>query len=320
MPLIPSDYKAPFLLRNGHLATIVPSTFRRVEGVNYTRERIETPDDDFLDLDWLRSGAQSLAVISHGLEGSARRPYVMGMAKYFHNKGWDVLAWNCRSCSGEINRQGRFYHHGETSDLRRVIEHALISNSYDTIVPVGFSMGGSMTIKYLGENGSSLPKEVKAGVAISVPVDLAASVKEFEKGSMAFYRNRFLKKLEDKVRRKAELYPDVIEYVDFSKIRYFPDFDNAYTAPLHGFADAADFYKRASAMNFILGVTVPLLLINARNDPFLTASCFPLEQAEQNRWFYLETPKRGGHVGFTLAGSEFNYMEKRAFNFVEESF
>ena len=302
------------------MATIIPSMFRRVEGVHYSRERIDTLDHDFLDLDWLRSGSRSLVVLSHGLEGSSDRPYVLGMAKYFHQKRWDVLAWNCRSCGGEINRQGRFYHHGETSDLKWVIEHALHTGKYSHVWVVGFSLGGSMTIKYIGEGGGQLPAEVKGGVAISVPVDLAGSVKEFEKPSMAFYRNRFLRKLEDKVRRKAALYPEVIEYKDFSNIKRFPDFDNAYTAPLHGFSDANDFYQKASALNFIPGTCRPLLLINAWNDPFLSKSCFPLGLAEGNNLFHLEAAGRGGHVGFTLAGSEFNYMEKRAFDFIQEHF
>ena len=320
MPLVSSRYKAPLFLRNGHLATIIPSMFRRVDGVHYTRERIDTPDDDFLDLDWLRSGSKSLVVISHGLEGSSKRPYVLGMAKYFHQQNWDVLAWNCRSCGGEINRQGRFYHHGETSDLKGVVEHALNTGRYNSVWLVGFSMGGSMTLKYFGENNEQLPKEVRGGVAISVPVDLASSVERFGKSSMAFYRRRFLRKLEDKVRQKAALYPGVIEYKDFSNIKYFPDFDNAYTAPLHGFSDANDFYQKASALNFIPGTCRPVLLINAWNDPFLPKSCFPLGLAKGNRLFHFEAVGRGGHVGFTLTGSEFNYMEKRAFDFVQQHF
>ncbi len=316
MPVIRSNYKAPFWLRNGHAATIIPSLWRRVEGVHYERERISTPDDDFLDLDWNKQGSDSLVIISHGLEGNSQRPYVLGTAAYFLTKGWDILAWNCRSCGGEVNRQARFYHHGETGDLTLVVDHGH-KVGYHNIFLIGFSMGGSMTIKFLSELDSQ-NSAVKGGAAASVPVNLTDSVKKFESWDMAFYRNRFLKKLESKVKRKAEKYPEVIEYKDFTSIKYFPDFDNVYTAPLHGFSDAFDFYDKASAINYLRRVKRPLLLVNALNDPFLTPSCYPIDLARNSRDVFLETPKYGGHVGFTCAGRYYTYLEERAYAFIAD--
>lgn len=315
MPTISSLYKSPIYLRNGHAATIVPSMFRKVRDVEYIRERINTPDDDFLDLDWVKNSGEKLLVISHGLEGSSHRPYVKGMVKYFSNHGWDVLAWNCRSCGGEINRKGRFYHHGETGDLALVLNHAANQKEYTGISLAGFSMGGSMTLKFLGER-KNIGLPIRSAITFSVPVDLKSSVDKFGERYMAFYRDRFLKKLEDKVKRKAELYPNEIEYYDFSKINYFPDFDRLYTAPLHGFKDEWDFYSQASAKRYMPNINVPTLLVNAMNDPFLPKECYPYDLANLNHNVILETPQFGGHVGFVLKNNQFNYMEIRGLDFV----
>ena len=166
MPLIEkSSYNLHrFYIKNGHFETIIPSIFGQVRGINYERERIPTPDDDFLDLDWLKAKNEKLIILSHGLEGNSGRYYVMSMAKYFHHKGWDVLAWNYRSCSGEMNRALRLYHHGVTDDFDVVIQHALKTPQYQKIALAGFSMGGSTTLKYLGEKGSELDPRIFAAV------------------------------------------------------------------------------------------------------------------------------------------------------------
>jgi len=317
MPLIQSKYKPPFWLRNGHLATIIPSSFRKVDGVAYERERITTEDNDFLDLDWLKGNSDKLVIISHGLEGSSERPYVKGMAKYFAQHHWDVLAWNCRSCSGEINRTSRFYHHGATDDLDAVVNHALAQEEYKSVGLVGFSMGGSLTTKYIGEQGTQLSDQIIGGAAFSIPVSLKSSVDALSSSSIQFYQKRFLKKLENKVKTKAEKYPELIEYDGFENIKSFIDFDNQYTAPLHGFKDAFDFYEKVSAGRYMHSSVRPILICNALNDPFLGADCYPFEECEKSNFLYLETPKHGGHVGFQLRNSEINYMEKRALEFLE---
>lgn len=317
MPLITSDYRPPFYFRNGHLATVIPSAFRKVKGVNYERERIDTSDGDFLDLDWsLRSESHNLVIISHGLEGSSERPYVMGVVKYFNEQNWSALAWNCRSCSGEINRMPRFYHHGATEDLEAVVNHALSTGKYRQIVLVGFSMGGSMTLKYIGER--TLDEKIIAACAYSVPVDLGSSVDELAKKGNRFYRERFLKKLAVKIKAKAQKFPDVIDANGIDAIQYFPEFDNKYTAPLHGFKNADDFYNRASSKHHLSSVEIPTLLVNALNDPFLPEECYPVDACKNHKNIYLETPAYGGHVGFTLRKTSASYMDQRSFNFVQQ--
>jgi predicted alpha/beta-fold hydrolase len=214
-----------------------------------------------------------------------------------------------------MNRLPRFYHHGATEDIAAVIEHA-ISNDYDHIVLIGFSMGGSMSLKYVGERKNTLPKEVKATVVFSVPCDLGSSARELDKPEKKFYLNRFLKKLEKKIRVKAEIFPELISAEGFEQIKTFREFDNRYTAPLHGFENADDFYARASSGPHISQIQIPTLIVNALNDPFLPEACFPYEVAEEHHHVHLETPQYGGHVGFSLSTQKINWMEVRAFEFI----
>lgn len=320
MPLIErSTYrKPPFYLFNPHLETIVPSAFRRVELPPYERERIDTPDQDFLDLDWLRKGCKQLVIISHGLEGSSMRPYVRGMARAFYNNGWDVLAWNCRTCSGELNKVRRMYHHGVSDDLHTVVQHALATGRYDKIVLTGFSMGGSITLKYLGEYSRQLPKEVFRAVVFSVPCNLGDSARALSLKENGFYRKRFLRKLGRKIRAKAAQMPGIIDCTGFDKVEHFADFDNRFTAPLNGFTDAEDFYRQASANTYLPEISIPTLIVNAKNDPMLPESCYPHALASQHPWVYLEVPEYGGHVGFSKAGNSTNWAEERALAFVKE--
>jgi len=314
MPLIPtSHYQPPFHLFNRHLETIIPSIFRKVSAL-YQRERIELTDGDFLDLDWLSKGRNKLVIVSHGLEGNSDRHYAKGMAAYFFERGWDSIAWNCRGCSGEMNRLPRFYHHGATEDLAAVVDHA-IQKKYSHIVLVGFSMGGSMTLKYLGERKDRIADAIKSAIVFSVPCDLGSSARELEKSNNKFYLNRFLKKLGAKMLTKSSMFPNQISIKGFEKIKSFREFDNRYTAPLHGFSDADDFYSRASCGPYLSTIQNPVLIINALNDPFLPEACYPYELAKNHDFIYLETPARGGHVGFSLPTQTENWMELRAFEF-----
>lgn len=315
MPIIKSLYpNPPRYLFNAHLETIVPSMFRKIGGT-YERERLELNDGDFLDLDWMRGKSKKLVIISHGLEGNSERHYSKGVAHYFHQRDWDALAWNCRGCSGEMNRLPRFYHHGATEDLAAVVDHA-IQKKYSHIVLVGVSMGGSLSLKYAGERHDQLPHEIKSIATFSVPCHLGSSASELDQPNKRFYRNRFLKKLEKKIRAKSLKFPDLISLEGFNKIKTFLDFDNRYTAPLHGFADAFDFYSKASSDQFLSSLRIPSLIVNALNDPFLPDACYPFDLAKTHDFVHLETPARGGHVGFSLAGNSTSWMEVRAFEFV----
>ncbi|MEZ4884039.1 MAG: alpha/beta fold hydrolase [Chitinophagales bacterium] len=302
---------------NRHLQTMMPSMFRKVEGIDYERERLEMDDGDFLDLDWVKTGSDKLVIVSHGLEGHSDRHYVKGMVKSFSSNGWDALAWNCRTCSGEMNRLPRMYHHGATEDLKAVVDHILQNNpSYNSIALVGFSMGGSLTLKYLGEQGEAVSKRIKGAVAISVPFNLVASLPTIHARSNWIYKKRFLRKLARKVQAKAEMFPELIEVEGLDKITTFNEFDNRYTAPLHGFKDAPDFYQKVSAHQYAVHIAVPTLILNAANDPLLPKECYPIELAKKHPFIHLEIPKKGGHVGFMLPNSELTWADKRALEFV----
>lgn len=318
MPLISnSTYKSPFWLRNAHLATIIPSIFRKVEGVDYVRERIITADDDFIDLDWLKNDSKKLLLLAHGLEGDSKRHYMKGPAKYFSDKGWDVVAWNCRSCNGEINRQPRLYHHADTEDLDTILKHINENNNYNEIVLAGFSMGGSIILKYLGEERQKVNNIIKA-VTFSVPCDLKDSALTLSKKGRGFYRKKFLDKLKLKMKQKASIYPDKFNMEGIDDIKHFPEFEEQFTAPIHGFENADDFYKKASAKYYLNGIEIPTLIVNAINDPFFSEACYPYDEVEKLEYVFLETPRRGGHVGFMLSKKEC-WMEKRMFDFVESN-
>jgi len=320
MPLIEnSSYKKPFYYWNGHWETILPSMFRKIEGVAYQRERLELSDGDFVDLDCLNQDSSKLAIITHGLEGNSDRHYAKGMAKHFFQNGWDAIAWNCRGCSGDINRLPRFYHHGATEDLAAVVQHALDSNRYKTMVLIGFSMGGSMTLKYLGELGTAVNPTVKTGVVFSVPCNLGASASELDKPSRKFYLNRFLNKLSVKIKEKSQRFPKMINAEGFDQIKSFREFDNRYTAPLHGFKNADDFYERASCGPYLPTIQKPVLIVNAWSDPFLPTSCYPTDFAKSHKYVHLETPKHGGHTAFSLVGKKENWMEVRALEFISNN-
>jgi predicted alpha/beta-fold hydrolase len=284
--------------------------------VAYQRERISTPDDDFLDLDWLRHGNRRLVVLTHGLEGSSKRSYIRGAAKFFSQNNWDVLAWNCRSCSGEMNRAFRLYHHGDIDDIGTVVNHTLQSGSYETIALVGYSMGANITMKYLGVLGEKAPSQISAAAVFSAPCDLESGAEVLDRWENAFYRYRFLRALIQKIRVKDAQFSGKLDLSKLREVRRWRDFDEYFSAPICGYRDAADFYKNASAKNFIAGIRIPTLLVNAQNDPILTPACMPVELARAHPFFYFEMPKHGGHCGFLSRGDEFAWSERRALEFV----
>jgi predicted alpha/beta-fold hydrolase len=307
---------APRYLINGHFETIIPSILRKIEGVVYERERLTLADGDFVDLDWIDRKSNKLVIMTHGLEGDSNRHYIKATAKLFVRQGWDVLAWNCRSCSGEMNRAFRLYNHGEIGDIAEVIDHVLRTKPYREVALVGYSMGGNIVLKYAGVHGSQLPDVIRKVVAVSSPTDLEASAKQLDLPRNRFYRNRFMKKLIIKFQQKADRFPGQLDMTNLEKVRRWRDFDHHFSAPVNGYRDADDFYAQASAVNYMAGIAVPTLLVNAQNDPLLSPECSPAWLAEKHPHLYLETPKTGGHVGFAVRGDEFSWAERRALAFV----
>ncbi|GBC59665.1 alpha/beta hydrolase [Desulfonema ishimotonii] len=318
MPLIShSDYRPPALLGNGHLQTIYPSLFRKVPGIRYCRERIPTPDGDFIDLDHSPVGSGRAVIISHGLEGHTDRSYVKGMVRAFNRCGWDAVAWNFRGCSGQPNRLLRSYHSGATDDLHTVVCHLLDTRKYDALALIGFSVGGNITLKYAGEKGRNLSPRIRCAATVSVPCDLKACARKLAETGNTLYMKRFLLDFREKIREKMAIMPGRIDDRGFEAIRTFTAFDNRYTAPLNGFADASEYYAQCSSGPFIPDIARPTLLISARNDPFLTPACFPVAEAANNPYFFLEIPASGGHVGFIRFNSPGEYWhETRIVSFV----
>jgi predicted alpha/beta-fold hydrolase len=238
------------------------------------------------------------------------------MSKVFLKNNFDVLTWNYRGCGDELNQKPIFYHSGATYDLKTVINHSQIN--YDEIYLVGFSLGGNLILKYLGENENRSTK-VKKGVAISVPLHLSSSSKKISSFENTMYSKRFLKTLKEKVILKSIAHPNEIPIQMLKNIKTLADFDDYLTGPLHGFADAEEYYEINSSLYFLEKIKVPTLVLNALNDPFLSDLCFPTELARKLEKVYFEFPKKGGHVGFTSPDFEKPYYsELRAVEFISK--
>ena len=322
MPVINnSPYNPGFIYRSGHFQTVYPTLFRKVEGVNYRRKRIQTPDDDFIDLDFSEvSRADSAVIICHGLEGSSDRAYMRGMAAAFNSSGIDAVCYNYRGCSGVMNRQVRMYNAGATDDLELVIKHVLSQKKYKSLILTGFSLGGNLVLKYAGEHSSDIDKKIKSVIAISAPCDLHNSSIELHKMQNYLYQKRFIIMLKEKIKLKKKDHPE-LEKIDLDSIKTLWEFDDRITAPLHGFKDALDYWTKSSSAPVLHKITIPTLILNALDDPILGKKCYPFEESEKSRYLHLEATKQGGHVGFMSGKSDpVYYSEKRAVEFALKLF
>lgn len=338
MPIIQTCYKPSHIWKDAHFSTIYPSTLRKVTGIQYKRERIELWDGDFLDLDWSFAGStppnppkskkkktaaqpatvlasKSLAILSHGFLGNSSRPYLLGGVKAFNAIGWDALAWNHRGLSGVNNRLERITIHGGSDDLEAVINHALSKGIYEEIALVGYSKGANISLKYAGEKGVDIPKEIKKIIGISSPTDLQGSVDAM--GKSGFYAERFKSKLLKFLKNRWELIDNQM-FKEFEKYKFLDDFTNYYIAPLHGMKDAEEYYEQCAAAPYVPKIRVPSLILNAKNDPVLSESCAMLEVAKDSDYIYSEYPNYGGHCGFYLSNADsLYYGDKRMIEFVQ---
>ena len=313
MPVIKKiTYQPPFFLLNKHIHSIYPVFFRKISGVIFNRERITLRDSDFIDLDLASEGNKKAVILIHGFEGSTNSVYIKAMTRAFLQRGWDAIGMNLRGCSGEANLLFRSYHSGETNDLEEVIQYIIGKETYSQIALVGFSLGGNILLKYLGEKGKNIHNKIKSAVAISVPCDLAKS----ENALNIVYAKWFLKSLIPKTKAKLKLFPDNILGTRIPKIKTIREFDDYFTAPVHGFKNVADYYEKCSSISFISSIKLPTLLLSAQDDPFLAPECFPFDEARNSDYFYLKSPEKGGHVAFAQfkENGEF-WAEQEAVNF-----
>jgi len=315
-------------LGNPHVQTLAGKVLRPSLDIALHRERVETPDGDFLDLDFAgfpptapaAADPAPLVLVLHGLEGTSRRRYMASTYHALLGAGMRPVALNFRGCSGEPNRTSRAYHSGETGDLRFALE--LLRDRFGgPLGLVGYSLGGNVALKFLGESGKDGRALVAAAVAVSVPFDLAAGAARIEKGLLGkVYTHYFLSKLRSKVRQKADLLRDVCDPDAILRARTVREFDDAMTAPIHGFRDAADYYGHSSSAAFIDGIAVPTLVLHSRDDPFLPEGRIPMEAMEANPHVEAVLTDRGGHVAF-VSGSVFRpdfWGERRLAAFLAE--
>lgn len=301
MSFEPEPFRAAWWLPGAHAQTIAGRVLRPLDVLPLERERIETPDGDFVDLDFAPEPAATpdrpLALVLHGLEGSARRGYAYLTYRELARVGIRGVGLNFRSCSGEPNRLPRFYHSGDTDDLRHVA--ALLRDRFPArpLGAVGFSLGGNALLKYLGEDGDAAL--IRAAVAVSVPYDLDAGERHLAQDPVSrVYVRHFLKSLRAKAAAKELALREQCDYDRILRARSFRDFDDAATAPLHGFASAVDYYTRSSSVRFLDRIRVPTLLVHALDDPFLPAEALPADAVRANPHLQAAFTAKGGHVGF----------------------
>jgi uncharacterized protein len=283
------------LLQNPHLQTILPAFFRPRAKLDFERKTIATPDDDFLDLDYYEANQDSnkIAVIIHGLEGSSQDSYITNMAKNISKIGINSICMNLRSCSGRTNKLAKTYHSGKSEDLIPVLES--IDKKYQEIYLIGFSIGGNIVLKYLGEIEKDIEPRIKKALVVSPPINLESSAIALAQPEAKIYMNHLLKNLERKVKEKASIFPEEVCVDNFCEIKNFYDYDTRYTASLNCFDSAKDYWQKASSEKFLEFINIPTTILSSYDDPFLGPECFPEVKNPLVQTNYTQT---GGHLGF----------------------
>lgn len=292
-------YLAPAWLPGGHLQTIYPATCVSKPAVSFRRERWDTPDNDFIDVDFIDGKAgQPFVVLFHGLEGSSDSHYARALMAAVQARGWSGAIPHFRGCSGELNQAPRFYHSGDAEEINWIIRrlHAQHSktNAAAPFFAAGVSLGGNALLRWIGESQQQAAI-VNAACAVSAPLDLAQGGASLSSGINMLYTRMFLKTLKPKCLRKLEQFPGLFDSNRLLEAKNLYEFDNVVTAPLHGYLDTDDYWDRASAKHVLNDITIPTLVLNAKNDPFLPGRYLPLKAA---KCVQLDYPDRGGHVGF----------------------
>jgi predicted alpha/beta-fold hydrolase len=290
---------------------------RRGPALALRRERIELDDGDFLDLDWTPRTHGPVVLVLHGLEGSSDSPYARGMLETVHARGWRGVVMHFRGCSGEPNRLPRSYHSGDTRDLADVVESLLASGDAPALAAVGYSMGGNVLLKWLGERGAGAP--LAAAVSVSAPYTLSLAADRLSRGLSRIYQRRLIGELRAKLHRKFSAGTSPIDLERAGGSRSFWEFDDRVTAPLHGFKDVHDYYTRSSSRQYLRSIGIPTLMLHAEDDPFMTPEVLP-SRDELSPSTELEVSTRGGHVGFVHGSAPWRpryWLEERIPAFLE---
>jgi len=319
LPLVESTYRSPPWLPGAHLQTIAPAKLLQLPQVGYRRERWETPDGDFIDVDFAAPepspATAPVLVLFHGLEGSSDSHYARSLMRAAADRGWRGLVVHFRGCSGEPNRLPRAYHSGDSDEGDWILRHAHAHWPLAPLYAVGVSLGGNMLAKWLGERGMEAGF-VTAAASVGSPLDLAEGGAALGRGFNKVYTRMFLSTLKRKALGKIARFPGTASADAVRASRDLYEFDNAYTAPVHGFRDTDDYWSRASGKPWLAAVAVPHLVLNARNDPFVPASSLPRPQ-EVSRFVVLEQPAHGGHIGFGSPRGEPGWLPQRLLEFFE---
>ncbi len=318
MPILKTNFTPTLPFRNPHFNTVYRPFFMKDKS-HYKRKRITTWDNDFLDLDFSFVKSKSIVLLIHGLEGSSNSNYIVTASNELNLNGFDAVAMNLRGCSGEDNLLVETYHSGKTDDVNFVINYLVENYNYDNIILCGYSLGGNLTLKYLGEY-SNIPKEVKGAIAVSVPVDLTTSQAELNKLKNKLYLTEFLRSIKLKILEKAHKHPEYkINKKLLFKATKFRHLEKQYTVPVFGFDSSEDYWIKASSKPYIPKIQLPTLLINAKDDSFLSKECFPIDEAKNSTNFHLMLPNYGGHVGFiTSFTSKNRWIEHQIINFIKK--
>lgn len=303
-----SAYRAPWWLPGGHLQTVY-AVLAPAPRVSWRRERWEAPDGDFIELDWA-DGTGPLLALFHGLEGGSSSHYARSLAARALERGWRCVVPHFRGCSGELNRRPRAYHSGDTEELDWILRR--LRPDY----AAGVSLGGNVLLKWLGERGADAAQVLRRAAAISAPLDLAAAGRALDRGiNRRLYTRVFLSSLKAKVAAKIRLRHVALDEQRLARTRTLREFDDLYTAPLHGFRDADDYWKRASSAPWLEHIRVPTLVLNARNDPFLPRAALESAARKVSSDVVLEFPATGGHAGFPGRGQ---WLARRVLDFLSQ--
>lgn len=316
------QFKPAWWLPSSHLQTLWPTFCRPgIKNIALERERLELPDGDFIDLDWVNKHAKGpLVLILHGFEGSIESHYAKGILHKINSEGWRGVFMHFRGCSGEPNRLSRGYHSGETSDVAYLAKLLIKREPNTPLAAIGYSLGGNVLLKWLGETGEENP--LTAAVAVSVPFELHKAAIRMQYGFSRIYQWYFLKCVRERLTHKFQRVPSPVDPSLISEVQSVRDLDDIYTAPLHGFSDADEYYKIASSRQYLRSIQVPTLVVHAKDDPFMTEDVIPHE-AELSPTIKLEVSETGGHVGFVAGKYPWQpeyWLEERIPAFLREYF